>query len=192
MKKGHLGCGSNYLCGWVNADINTGVKADIYGDFLTDCFWQTFGTGYSFLYSEHTLEHLSDGKYFLKRAYDALEPGGVLRVAVPDLEHIIKAYMSGQWRQDEWLNKPEIPEGCNLLTGAEYINTCFYNWGHKFMYDAATLDFYLMQAGFQPISTTNGVTLRNIYQVYHSDSPFDELKNLETRADSRLIFEAVK
>lgn len=46
-------------------------------------------------YSSHVLEHFnpSVGKSFLKEQFQALKPGGVCRVVVPDLEAICKLYL---------------------------------------------------------------------------------------------------
>lgn len=49
------------------------------------------------IYCSHFLEHLSkdDGKTFLKECYRSLKNGGLLRIAVPDLDFAMNMYKSG-------------------------------------------------------------------------------------------------
>ena len=46
------------------------------------------------LYSSHMLEHLdrNEASMFLKEAFRVLRPGGVIRIAVPDLKKQVKKY----------------------------------------------------------------------------------------------------
>ena len=49
-----------------------------------------------YIYTSHFLEHLKypkDVKAFLERCYRLLKAGGVIRIAVPDIEIIIDAYI---------------------------------------------------------------------------------------------------
>ncbi len=61
------------------------------------------------------------------------------------------------------------------------INIAFRWWGHQHIYNQEELAGALTDAGFSKIDF-----------VGHSQSEHDDLRNLETRADSRLIAEAVK
>lgn len=90
----NLGCGSRFHPDWVNLDLKSSspyVKAvDIrkgipYPD-------QTF----SVVYHSHLLEHLTKRAAvgFLRECNRVLVPGGVIRVVVPDLEQIVRAYLS--------------------------------------------------------------------------------------------------
>jgi predicted SAM-dependent methyltransferase len=183
-RKLHLASGSDYKHGWFNVDGNTSVKADFYCD-LNEWQSEVWGRKWDYIYSQHFIEHLkkTDATVLLMRAHDALEQGGTIRIAVPDLAHLIEAYRTGQWRQDEWLNQSGIPEGCNLQTGAEYLNVSFYNWGHQFLHDQESLTLLLVDAGFDQ---------KKIFRQEYKMSNRDELWNLETRPDSRLILEATK
>ena len=50
------------------------------------------------IYSSHMLEHLepNDALSVLRECYRALRPGGTLRIVVPDLKFIVRAYLEGR------------------------------------------------------------------------------------------------
>src|SRR4051812_32904125 len=86
----NLGCGQTHFDGWVNLDSNR--KLD-----TVDLVWDlrnglpSEDASCSFIYSEHLLEHLTaeDGLSFLRECRRALAPTGVLRIAMPSLDHIL-------------------------------------------------------------------------------------------------------
>ena len=96
----NLGCGSHYRKGWLNFDLypasNEVVQANIIqGVPLHD------GAA-DFVYHSHVLEHLKreDGEQFLRECYRILKPGGILRIAVPDLEDVAREYLRNIGRCD--------------------------------------------------------------------------------------------
>jgi predicted SAM-dependent methyltransferase len=130
------------------------------------------------IYSEHVLEHLdlATGMRILGDARRALKPGGVLRIAMPDLGYVVERYLN-DWRDQQWLQDPGFAW---IDTPARMLNTCVREWGHLYLYDAAELTLRLSQVGF---ATTR--------QCEWSRSDVPELRGLETRPDSLLVFEAV-
>ena len=48
------------------------------------------------VYHSHVLEHFdrSEGEKFLRECFRVLKPGGIIRVAVPDLERIVREYLA--------------------------------------------------------------------------------------------------
>jgi predicted SAM-dependent methyltransferase len=89
----NLGCGSHYHPDWINIDIaplGPGVIAhDLSrGIPLAD-------NSSDVVYHSHVLEHIrrADVAGFLRECYRVLKPGGTLRVVVPDLERICRAYI---------------------------------------------------------------------------------------------------
>jgi predicted SAM-dependent methyltransferase len=89
----NLGCGSHYHPDWINIDIaplGPGVIAhDLSrGVPLAD-------DSSDAVYHSHVLEHIRrpDVPAFLRECLRVLRPGGTLRVAVPDLERISRAYI---------------------------------------------------------------------------------------------------
>jgi len=89
----NLGCGSRYHHDWINIDI---VSTDPHvrahdltrGIPLPDDSCEV-------VYHSHLLEHLRlpDAVRFMKECQRVLQPGGTLRVAVPDLERICRVYI---------------------------------------------------------------------------------------------------
>lgn len=184
--KYHLACGSQYKGGWINVDLNHMIKADIYADIMSVQFWDGIKDGtVDYFYCEHFLEHLTAnrGKWFMAQCHKKLKSGGVLRIAMPDLDHLVMGYLNGSWKNDEWVNSPQYPECHNMQTAAEYLNVSMRSWDHKFLYDIDTLDLYLTHSGFD---------VNDIHICNNSLSSFHDLKNLETRGDSILIVDAVK
>lgn len=88
----HIGPGSTYLPEWINVDIFSNVRADIYSSALALPYErETFGL----IYASHILEHFS--RHFILSALthwrDLLQPEGVLRLSVPDFESVCLYYM---------------------------------------------------------------------------------------------------
>lgn len=90
----NLGCGTRHNPDWVNVDF--------LGNGTTVFSWD-LRTGLPFadqacdaIYSSHAIEHFDrDGaRRFLEDCRRALKPGGIIRLAAPDLEGITRAYLS--------------------------------------------------------------------------------------------------
>jgi len=117
----NLGCGLRYHMNWINVDfVSTGegvlshnlLKGIPFSDSQIDV-----------VYHSHLLEHFSkaDGINFIKECYRVLKSGGIIRIAVPDLEAISKEYLIN-------LNR-----AMNIELNSEYD----YDWILLEMYDQA-------------------------------------------------------
>jgi predicted SAM-dependent methyltransferase len=89
----NLGCGNRYHPKWINIDINAKhpnvFSLDVCkGIPLEDNCCEA-------VYHSHLLEHLKriDARFLMKECFRVLRRGGVIRVAVPDLEKICKIYL---------------------------------------------------------------------------------------------------
>jgi SAM-dependent methyltransferase len=114
----HLGCGTRTPADWLNVDAALGARlaklrplrpllraigafrlewsdAIVIHDLRRPFPWPDASA--EAIYSSHTLEHLSkrDGARFLDECARVLAPGGVLRIAVPDLALVIADYEKG-------------------------------------------------------------------------------------------------
>lgn len=176
MKRLHFGCGQNKLNGWVNADI-------LYGsEFVFDLTqnWPFLDEEFDFVYSEHVLEHFGpeQGRFVLSEAYRVLKSGGVMRIAMPCLDNLISWYSKTKNREwesgQEWIQK----FGYNGVfdTSCDMFNAAVRDWGHKYIYNKEKIKTIFPTAVFKQIG----------------ESDFEDLRNLETRADSALIFEVKK
>ena len=89
----HLGSGNVYLQNYINIDSDTSFKADIYDDIVT--LEKFEDNTIEEIYNCNCLEHLGKFKYkeALKRWYDLLNDGGILRVSVPDFEALCRYYV---------------------------------------------------------------------------------------------------
>jgi predicted SAM-dependent methyltransferase len=172
----HLGSGTVRLGGWVNIDLET-PQADVHLDITRGL---PFAAGAArLIYHEHVMEHITalQGAFCLKDWFRLLEPGGVLRVATPDLQYLIERY-GGNWQDQAWL---QLPEYQFIQTRAEMVNVSMRWWGHQYLYDREELERRMREAGFAAVRRCD-----------YGESPVSELAGLETRPDSMLILEAVR
>ena len=103
--------------------------------------------------------------------------GGIVRIAMPDLDYIIEKY-NADWKNQDWLSWSEYEF---IKTRGQMINISFKYWGHKYLYNKEDLRNQLTKVGFQKIMSCE-----------RNKSNQAELCNLETRNDSKLIMEAIK
>lgn len=93
MRLLNVGCGKRYHADWTNIDLvqtGPGVMACDIAKGLP------FEDGsFDAVYHSHVLEHLrkEEALPFLQECRRVLKPGGVLRIAVPDLERICRTYL---------------------------------------------------------------------------------------------------
>ena len=103
----------------------------------------------SVIYSSHMLEHLdrTEARRFMQECRRVLEPGGILRIAVPDLLPLARVYLAGG-SADAFLSscvlELEKPRGL----AARVHNFIFGGREHHWMYDGASLSRLMVDAGF--------------------------------------------
>ena len=96
----NLGCGSRRHPAWTNADLVPAGPDVIACDLRRPL---PFATGsFRAVYAAHVLEHLepAEGRRLVAEVFRLLEPGGVVRIVVPDLEGIARAYLASLDRAD--------------------------------------------------------------------------------------------
>ena len=175
----HVGCGPKSFDGWVQLDAEA---AGPHIDVIWDLRWglPCANDSCGFIYSEHVLEHLNvvDGLRFLRDCRRCLQPGGVVRIAMPSLDILIEKSAGANWRDQDWLTWPAFQ---HIQTRAEMLNISFRAWGHQWLYDRVELHRRLNEAGFS-----------RIVDCEWCASGFDDLRNREWRQESQLICEATK
>ena len=175
----HVGCGKVHFDGWINLDgdaeyANPDVLWDLRDGLpMPDASCQ-------FIHSEHVVEHIpvAKGVQFFRECKRALVPGGVMRVAMPSLDHLLKLVAEGRWQDQDWLR---WPDHAFVKTQCEMLNMAFRWWDHQWLYDREELDRRLREAGFADIA------FRTFGESDHQD-----LKHRETRPDSLLIAEVTR
>lgn len=151
IRKVQLGAGPSRLEGWLNTDIEPGPDALAYLD-ATQRFPFEDGSVH-YIFSEHLIEHLTyeEGQGMIAEAYRVLAPGGRMRISTPDLMQFIalfdknpsedaRAYIDGKRDWHQW---PREPNAAAII-----LNLQLSSWGHRFMYDFATLSGALTRSGF--------------------------------------------
>ena len=173
-QKLQLGCGMNVLPGWLNSDRV--AKAD--GVIIVEANRRfPFGDStFDYVFSEHMIEHLEygDGLVALRECFRVLRPGGKVRIATPDIRFLFNLYGSAKsdlesryvaWVAARFLR--EISVGAN--GDVFVINNFLRSFGHRFIYDPATLAGALRASGF------SGITVQNV-----GESDDGELRNIES------------
>jgi predicted 2-oxoglutarate/Fe(II)-dependent dioxygenase YbiX len=149
----HLGCGGHKLAGWVNVD-STG------GDLAMDLRWPLpFRDGsVRYAFASHMVEHLyraTELPRFLEDVRRVLEPGGVFRVIVPDIEKCLRAYVAGdarffEERKKTWAWAAACKTHLDHFLAYAGANQALEGFGgHKYAYDFETLSVALRDAGFE-------------------------------------------
>lgn len=147
-----IGFGSNSLEGWLNTGIS--YMESKHGAYMDA--GQPFplpDASINYVFSEHLFEHLTyqQAQNMLKESYRVLKPGGVIRIATPDLRFLLGLYQD----PEKPLHKEYIAftaQNGGLPPTAVYVINRFHTaWGHQIIYDKETLSEALRQAGFKDI-----------------------------------------
>ena len=112
------------------------------------------------IYSSHMLEHLDqrEAGLFLDEARRLLAPGGVIRIAVPDLARLVSLYLETQ-DADLFLTKTQLAAPRLRSFQARAARALVGNRNHQWMYDGASLCRMLSKHGFlQPQVKAAGET----------------------------------
>jgi len=94
LKLLNLGCGSHYKEGWLNVDFKSTGSGVIANDLNKGIPFED--NLFDAVYHSHLLEHFSKAyaHRFISECYRILKDGGIIRVVVPDLQQIVKLYLS--------------------------------------------------------------------------------------------------
>ncbi|MGA2750889.1 MAG: methyltransferase domain-containing protein [Verrucomicrobiota bacterium] len=89
----NLGCGKCFHPEWVNVDFAPANSHVLQHDLRKPLPFPSASC--AVVYHSHLLEHLSRaaGREFMAECHRLLQPGGILRVVVPDLETIARLYL---------------------------------------------------------------------------------------------------
>lgn len=168
FRKFHLGCGTIFIKNYLNIGFwNSLQEGQLYKDpngaegtyLLNYDLVKGIPAGNNTLdviYHSHLLEHLSykEGIAFIQSCYDALKPGGIMRVLVPDLELWCTNYINNNSFFFEEYKKALAPDEHIYPTKGSIFMGMLHNHGHKCGYDFETLKWVISNAGFERIRRT--------------------------------------
>jgi len=171
LKKLQLGTSRNVLEGWLNTDIDPANRSVVYMDATAAL---PFGSNvFDYIMAEHMIEHIEypAAQAMLRECFRVLKPGGRVRFATPDLAVLLALYFGEKTEpQEEYIEwaAARFLKGVDSCKPVFVINNFFQSWGHRFLYDTATLRQALYAAGFREIK---------FYKPGESEDPI--LRNLE-------------
>lgn len=161
IKKMQIGCGPNLFEGWLNTDLNcndkiaylnAGNKFPIESD------------SFDFVYSEHLFEHLKVEQQLnmLSESYRILKKGGVLRIAMPNIDYLFNVYANPAIPENrdyvQWYvnNMPHLKVVKNLIVDKEEhyiyaINNFFKAWGHQVIHNVASISKLAFQSHYTQV-----------------------------------------
>jgi predicted SAM-dependent methyltransferase len=144
----NVACGPQILDGFLNIDL-FGPPPRVRWDCRISV--PVADEGAAGIRVEHFFEHLEPREHvpaFLHDCRRALEPGGVLRVIVPDAERYLQAYCQPGLDGLRAMAVP-IPFPDDLPTRMDVICHVFHSWHeHRWAYDFETVSHRLRAAGF--------------------------------------------
>ena len=93
MKLLNLGCGEKYHKDWINIDFVSNSPLVMSSNLLDGIPLNDSSS--DVIYHSHVLEHFSklDGYNFILECHRFLKKNGIIRIAVPDLEGIVREYL---------------------------------------------------------------------------------------------------
>jgi len=144
-----------------------------------------------YIHSSHCFEHLyqDEGRRFLRECFRVLKPGGIIRLAVPDLEILIRAYLQA--------SPTDGQNGNEKLAADNFVRDLMMMWDtaprglinrwikpllgkhttHCWVYDWHSLRERLRQAGFTDV-TRRAYLQSAIPEVKFLDVPDKEPESL--------------
>jgi predicted SAM-dependent methyltransferase len=177
VRRLNWGCGEYPEPGWLNSDIKDSPGIDIVADVRSGLPLETDSIDY--ITSIHALPELpfSDLVPALTELRRVLKPGGVLRLALPDLERGIAAFQRGD---REYFH---VPDEDARSIGAKFVTQMtWYGYSHSlFVYDF--VEELLERAGFAQITRC---------QYKQTASRWPDIADLDNRERESLFVEAVK
>lgn len=195
------GCGLSAPEGWTNFDVSLTLrvqKTPILGKILYNQLNVIFPDNVKYgniikglpgikpnsckgVYCSHTLEHLSltDIKVALKNTFRILEPSGIFRCVVPDLQYRTALYLEevNQGKKDAaitFIKWTELGRKNRPKSFLQHLKAHYSTSAHLWLWDELSLKELLKEVGF-----------KNIRRCYFNDSKDSHFQLVED--ESRFI-----
>ncbi|NBM16469.1 methyltransferase domain-containing protein [Streptomyces sp. GC420] len=164
--------------GWICTDVSW--RARHYLDATKR--WPVRSASVSHVFADNMIEHIrmDSNRRMFREAHRVLVPGGRVRLATPDVEHIARIYLERGENARQEMERCRT-KGYEIHHPVDLLRTTFQDCGHHagFLWDFEALRVELESAGFCDVRRC---------APGQSDDPV--LKDLETRSEWALIVEA--
>jgi predicted SAM-dependent methyltransferase len=175
VRKLQIGAGPNNLDGWLNTDIEPRA-----GQVFLDASkpFPIPDSSIHYIYAEQVIEHIpfDGGMTVLRESHRVLVPGGILRIATPDLARLLALFDERSSPEEERFMQAQLKMSRLNVAPRErplfILNTYLQAWGHRFLYDPQTLGSAAQIAGF-----------REVQFKRHRESDHTALANVERHID---------
>ena len=177
VRRLNWGCGEHPEPGWLNSDIKDEPGIDIVADVRSGLPLDTDSIDY--IVSIHALPELpyADLVPALTELRRVLKPGGVLRLALPDLERGIDAYKRGD--RDYF----HVPDEDARSVGAKFVTQMVWYGYSRSLFVPDFVEELLQRAGFDQV---NHCAYRKTASVW------GDIVELDNRERESMFVEAVK
>lgn len=205
----HLGCHTHVVPGWENIDktpnvylsrlprlrralVSVGVLSSGHDTFIVPpgVIRADVSKGLAYpdssaryIYTSHMIEHMSrwQALRLVRECVRVLAPGGILRVATPDLRKWVHEYVEGDVSRgptpaDSLMEKLGTFRDEPVNPARRYIRRLFSGSVHQWLYDLDSLSHLLLEGGFSECSPRD---------FREGDTP--DLDQLEHRPDSVFV-----
>jgi predicted SAM-dependent methyltransferase len=177
LRRLNWGCGEWAHAGWINSDIKENEGVDIVADIRDGLPLESDSIDYAV--SIHSLPEIPFTELVpaLEELRRVLKPGGVLRLALPDLDKGIDAYL----RKDSTYFK--VPDQDAKSVGAKFVTQMVWYGYSRSLFTHEFAHELLEKAGFRWV---HHCSFRN------TASGFPEIVELDNREQESLFLEGVK
>jgi predicted SAM-dependent methyltransferase len=163
------GCGSDVRPGWKNADVKAGPGVEVICDIREGLPLANDSIDYAV--SIHALQELSYPELVpaLRELRRVLQPGGVLRLGLPDLNRGIRAYLRGE-RNYFKVDEPEVQSW-----GGQFILHMLWYGHSRILFTFDFIEELLLRAGFADVTEcVYGETKSTVPDIVHLDNREEE------------------
>jgi hypothetical protein len=164
--------GTSMRPGWVITNVNP--IADNWLD-ATDT-WPVEDGAIKYVYADNMIEHvpLEAGRALMAEAYRAMQPGGVIRFATPDIRKHVNLYLAGDAAVKSDLADIYRSIGFDVVHPSDLLRITIGQFGHNegYIYDFDTLRAELERVGFT-----------NVVECPMGVSEHSELSGLDSRVE---------
>jgi SAM-dependent methyltransferase len=171
------GCGRHPEDGWINSDVKDEPGVDVVCDIRNGLPLED--DRFDYVVSIHALPMISypDLVPVLSELRRVIRPGGVLRLALPDLDKALRAYAIGDRSYFAVPDEDEMSLGGKLI-----VQLLWYGYSVTMFTEEFARDL-LLRAGFATV---------HLCKLGTTSSTFPGIVELDNRENESLFIEAVK